>query len=116
SMLFAGAAPAAAQTNAPSNLLVNPSFEQLGDEITPVPGWTLRAKAAGISSDAIDSISYHGDYSMRVVDDSTATANVTYSDPIEINGGDQLRLRFKAKDTSGTIYVGIRTLKDPSAN
>lgn len=98
------------------NLLVNPSFEQLGDEVTPIPGWNLRTKATGITMDITDEISFEGVNSMFIEDDSTVTAVVAYSDPIEINGGDHLRLSLMATETSGTVYAGIRTFKSPNDN
>ncbi|TMV43169.1 hypothetical protein FE783_35940 [Paenibacillus mesophilus] len=116
SMLIVGVSSASAQAKAPSNLLINPGFEMPGEETTPIPGWTLRSKSAGISTEVTDARSYEGTNSLLVNDQSATAANVTYSDPIEINGGDHLRLHAKVTGASGTIYLGIRTFKSPEDN
>ncbi|MFK7696791.1 FIMAH domain-containing protein [Paenibacillus sp. HJGM_3] len=98
------------------NLLLNPSFEMEGDSDRPIPGWNLRTKAAGITMEVTDALSAEGNNSLIVGDQSTSTAVVAYSDPVEINGGDSLLLRFKAIQTTGTVYVGIRTYTSAADN
>lgn len=107
---LAGSLAAGAQSEGP-NLLVNPGFELPPEETQAIPGWNLRSSASGIVMEVADSASYEGSNSMRVVDNSTATAVVAYGDPVEVSAGDTLRLRFKATNTTGTVYVGIRTYK-----
>ncbi|MDF2813803.1 MAG: hypothetical protein K0Q81_3 [Paenibacillus sp.] len=115
SAIMTNSLPASAQT-APPNLLINPGFEMLGDENRPVPGWQLRSTAAGIAMEVTDTLSSEGSNSLIVTDNSTATAVIAYSDPIEVSSGDSLRLRIKATNTTGTVFVGIRTYKKPEDN
>ncbi|WP_344911416.1 hypothetical protein [Paenibacillus hodogayensis] len=111
SALLSGAAPARADTEAP-NLLVNPGFEMAPEENRPIPGWNLRGtNPAGITMEVTDSMGSEGSNSLRVVDNSTTTAVVAYSDPIEVSAGDSLLLRLQAAQTTGTVYAGIRTYK-----
>ncbi|TMV49993.1 hypothetical protein FE783_10495 [Paenibacillus mesophilus] len=106
-----GAMTANAQTAAP-NLLVNPGFEMPGDENQPIPGWKLRrSDIPGVSFEVTDSISSEGANSLAVTDNSTTSAVVAYSDPIEVSAGDNVRLKLMATNTTGTMYVGIRTFK-----
>ncbi|MEF3305210.1 carbohydrate binding domain-containing protein [Paenibacillus sp. GYB003] len=110
--MLAGLPEIGAADSKPPNLLVNPGFETPGDADRPVPGWRLRGtNPAGISMEATDSIRFEGTYALKVTDDSTSTAAVAYSDPVEVSAGDTLRLRFHATGTTGTMYVGIRTYK-----
>lgn len=94
-----------------ANLLVNSGFEMPPEETRPIPGWNLRASAPGIVMETTDIASCEGSSSMRVADDSTATAVVAYSDPVEVSAGDTLKLTFKATNTTGTVFVGIRTYR-----
>ncbi|WP_239632282.1 hypothetical protein [Paenibacillus sp. H1-7] len=98
--------------SATGNLLINPGFEAPGDESEPIPGWKLYRSNPGIRAEVTGTLSAEGANSLIVTDDSTQSAAVTYSDPIDVAPGNILKLRFKATNTTGTVYVGIRTYKN----
>lgn len=111
SAIATGGGSAAADTPAPG-LLTNPGFELPGEAGDPVPGWHLRSvNGTGISMETTDAVSFEGANALKITDNSTSVAAVVYSDPVEISAGDTLRLRLQVTNTTGTVYVGIRTYK-----
>lgn len=112
--MLSGAWTADVQAAASPNLLLNPGFEMPGDSLKPIPGWQLKATAAGVKMEVTDALSSEGASSLALTDDSTVTTFVAYSDAIVISGGETLRLRVKAINTTGTIYASIRTYKNPN--